>query len=544
MRHYKDLFAFTMGWSAEWAMMWRSGSVLERDMLLPQLKAASKSQAAILISSITFIAVASTILLLSGQARFVMLLSPPAVAGAIYSFALHRQIMEYDSAADESGAQLKRLRNRFVAQVAASSTCWNGMLFDFWALDGYQSGALAGAVTFGLVGIGALTFLCLPAAMLGWVLPITIGGALAPIISGHPMPWFYYAAIILFGYSLNRISMMQWKSFIASIDDAHAFAHARADFYEQEKERMVAIDEERRKASEARAEERQRAEGERHAAMEMLARDFERSVHATADAVGNAVVSVGETAQQLAAIGAQTLDRSDAMAAMAAGMREAIQSVAVAARQLGESSEAISAQVHEQVAASEAATQISRTGSGAITALSTDAEQISEIAAMIKDIAGKTNLLALNATIEAARAGEAGRGFAVVASEVKGLASQTQGAIGSVTETVAKIQNQMYDAAQSVGSVVDKMDDVQQGAGNIAAAIAQQQAATHEISFHAESAAHDAGEVNSYSNEVNRVAKRVGDLADEMHLVMVGLETQAKSLRESSEAFLARLRAA
>ncbi len=544
MRHFKDLFAFTTGWGAEWAMMWRSGSVLERQMLLPQLRAASKAQAAILISSIAFIIIASTVLQLSGQARFVMLLSPPAIAAAIYGFVLHCQIMDYDAADDESGAQLKRLRNRFVVQVALASICWNGMLFDFWALDGHQGGALAGAVAFGLVGIGALTFLCLPAAMLGWVLPITIGGALAPMISGHPMPLFYYVAIVLYGYALNRIAMMQWKSFITSIDDAHAFAHARADFYEQEKARMLAIEEEREKASQARAEERQRAEGERRAAMEMLARDFERSVHATADAVGNAVASVGETAQQLAAIGAQTLDRSDAMAAMAEGMRKAIQSVAVAARQLGASSEAISAQVQEQVAASDAATQISRSGSDAITALSADAEQIGEIAAMIQDVASKTNLLALNATIEAARAGEAGRGFAVVASEVKGLASQTQGAIGSVTETITKIQNQMQDAARSIGSVVGRMDDVQQGAGNIAAAIAQQQAATHEITVHAESAAHDADEVNDYSSEVNRVARRVGDLADEMHVVMVELEAQAQSLRESSRAFLERLRAA
>jgi hypothetical protein len=43
---------------------------------------------------------------------------------------------------------------------------------------------------------------------------------------------------------------------------------------------------------------------------------------------------------------------------------------------------------------------------------------------------------------------------------------------------------------------------------------------------------------------VNSVAKRVGDLADEMHQIMVGLQTQAQSLRQSSNEFLARLRAA
>jgi methyl-accepting chemotaxis protein len=544
LRHYKDLLAFTTGWRDEWALIWRSGSVTERDMLLPQLRAASKAQAAILVSAIVFVGVASALLQMGGSARFVAYLTPPAIIVSVYSFYLHIRIIDYDPDTDETGTALKRLRNLFVAQVTISGSCWNGMLFDFWALNGYQGGALAGAVAFGLVGVGAVTFLCLPAAMLGWVIPLTIGGALAPLISHNPMPWYYYAAILLYGYALNRIAMMQWKSFIGSIRDAHAFAHARADFYDQEKERMAAIDDERRKASEARAEERQRAEGERHAAMEMLARDFERSVHATADAVGSAVVSVGETAQQLATIGAQTLQRSDAMAAMASGMSNAIQAVAAAARQLGDSSDAISAQVGEQVAASDAATQISRSGSNAIASLAKDAAQIGEIAAMIQEVAGKTNLLALNATIEAARAGEAGRGFAVVAQEVKGLASQTHGAIDSVTGTVAGIRTQMEDAAKTVGSVVEQMDQVQQGAGNIAAAIAQQQAATRDITSNAENAAHDAGEVSHYSDEVNRVAKRVGDLADEMHQVMVGLELQAQSLRESSNAFLVRLRAA
>ena len=127
---------------------------------------------------------------------------------------------------------------------------------------------------------------------------------------------------------------------------------------------------------------------------------------------------------------------------------------------------------------------------------------------------------------------------------LKSLASQTRGAIGSVTDTVTAIKDQMDAAARMVGTVAQKMALVQQGAGNIAAAISQQQAATREITGHAEHAAQDAEHVREFSNEVNVAAVQVGEVADEMQHVMAGLESRATALREASNSFLDRLRAA
>lgn len=83
--------------------------------------------------------------------------------------------------------------------------------------------------------------------------------------------------------------------------------------------------------------------------------------------------------------------------------------------------------------------------------------KVSEINAIVAEIADRTNLLALNAAIEAARAGEHGRGFAVVAQEVGKLADTTTKSARDISSIIENSSALIQDGRRITSESADRV---------------------------------------------------------------------------------------
>src|SRR6266568_1363986 len=214
--------------------------------------------------------------------------------------------------------------------------------------------------------------------------------------------------------------------------------------------------------------------GQRRVEMVRLADQFEGAVSEIVETVSSASTELEASASTLTA----TAERSQELTTMVAAASEEaatnVQSVASSTEEMASSITEISRQVQESARMATEAVGQARTTNDRVSELSKAASRIGDVVELINTIAGQTNLLALNATIEAARAGEAGRGFAVVASEVKALAEQAAAS--------QEISRNIQHAAEGTSQVSSNITDVQRGASETGSASSQVHSAAKSLS--------------------------------------------------------------
>lgn len=74
---------------------------------------------------------------------------------------------------------------------------------------------------------------------------------------------------------------------------------------------------------------------------------------------------------------------------------------------------------------------------------------INKVSTTIENIADNTNLLAINASIESARAGEAGKGFGVVAQEIRNMADSTAKSLDEIYNNTNEMNDALNDTLNS-----------------------------------------------------------------------------------------------
>lgn len=121
--------------------------------------------------------------------------------------------------------------------------------------------------------------------------------------------------------------------------------------------------------------------------------------------------------------------------------------------------------------------------------IETASAEISEITAMIDNIAFQTNLLALNAGVEAARAGEAGKGFSVVASEVRALSMRATEAASEIKARVAAVNGHVqtgvalvHETGSALQTIIGRVSEVTDAVTRIADTVSEQSVALRNVS--------------------------------------------------------------
>jgi methyl-accepting chemotaxis protein len=189
--------------------------------------------------------------------------------------------------------------------------------------------------------------------------------------------------------------------------------------------------------------------------------------------------------------------------------------------------------------------------------LANQAQQVSKIIGVIKDLVSDTELLAFNAAIIAAKAGDEGKSFAVVAEEIKDLADRTTSSAQDIQRIIQAIRQDTDLALQAVETTAERIVHGRSLAINtdgalqkIVSSIALASSSTEEINRltisqenEAQNLIKDAGTslrsvravaraMKEQRTGINRIQDGVTEMKSAADQVTRGMEEQVRATRE------------
>jgi methyl-accepting chemotaxis protein len=151
------------------------------------------------------------------------------------------------------------------------------------------------------------------------------------------------------------------------------------------------------------------------------------------------------------------------------------------------------------------------------------AQRISEITAVIDEIAFQTNLLALNASVEAARAGDSGKGFAVVAEEVRSLAQRSAVASKEIKALISSSVNQIHEGGALVNKVGTQLQDIMEASQQVSDIVAKIAQASSEQSKGIDV-------VNASINQIDRMIQESNGLTQQTNAMVTTVQERARKI--------------